>query len=118
MSERKECLVCGEVNDLPFWACRNCATPLNITKEEAERLKKKPDITPINCLRCNTQMTYAGLKRFHEGPTAWGFWLGDLGELFTKREYYDVYLCKSCGKIELFLDGIGDNLRSKSKEPV
>ena len=51
----------------------------------------------------------------HEGSRGWGFWLGDLGELFTNREHYDTYVCTRCGKIELYLDGLGEEYRSESQ---
>lgn len=52
-----------------------------------------------------------GTKKFHEGTRGWGFFLGDLGELFTNREHFDVYVCPRCGKVELFIDGIGEEFR-------
>ena len=48
-------------------------------------------------------------KRFHEG-TRWGA-LGDLGELFVNKESFDVYVCPHCGRVELFVDGIGEQFR-------
>ena len=64
---------------------------------------------PIICSACNRDLEFVGTKRFHEGAN-WGV-LGELGELFVKRERFDVYLCPRCGKIELFLDGIGEEFR-------
>ena len=37
--------------------------------------------------------------------------LGDLGELFVNRESFDVYCCGRCGRVELFIDGIGEEFR-------
>jgi hypothetical protein len=67
--------------------------------------------TSTTCPHCDIEMSYAGTKKFHEGTRAWAFILGDLGELFTNREHFDVYICKNCGKVELFVDGIGENQR-------
>jgi hypothetical protein len=53
--------------------------------------------------------TYAGTKKFHEG-TRWGV-LGELGELFVNKEKFDVYFCPRCGKVEFFVDGVGETLR-------
>jgi len=64
---------------------------------------------PMNCPRCETRLNYVGTKRFHEG-TRWGV-LGDIGELFTNRESFDVYVCPRCGRVELFVDGIGEEFR-------
>lgn len=51
----------------------------------------------MNCLRCQSEMTYAGEKKFHEG-TRWGA-LGDLAELFENREFLHLYVCE-CGYVE------------------
>ena len=64
---------------------------------------------PISCTRCNQALEYVGRKRFHEG-TNWGA-LGELGELFVKREHFDVYVCPRCGRVEFFVDGIGEKFR-------
>jgi hypothetical protein len=70
-------------------------------------MSKNPD--PMKCPRCETELGYVGTKTFHEG-TKWGF-LGDLGELFVNREKFDVYVCQRCGRVELFVDGIGEEFR-------
>ena len=57
----------------------------------------------LNCLRCGTQLTFLGERGFHEGSRGWGFFLGDLGELFTAREKIELYACEGCGHMELFL---------------
>jgi DNA-directed RNA polymerase subunit RPC12/RpoP len=57
----------------------------------------------LNCLRCGTQLTFLGEKDFHEGSRGWGFFLGDLGELFTAREKVELYACEACGHLEFFL---------------
>jgi len=67
------------------------------------------DIDPMLCPRCSTGLEYVGTKKFHEGRR-WGF-LGEIGELFVKREHFDVYCCQRCGRVELFVDGIGEQFR-------
>jgi hypothetical protein len=64
---------------------------------------------PMKCPRCETDLGYVGTKKFHEG-TRWGF-MGELGELFVHRERFDVYVCTRCGRVELFVDGIGEEFR-------
>ena len=64
---------------------------------------------PMMCPRCNTELGYVGTKAFHEGHR-WGL-LGDLGELFVNKESFDVYVCQRCGRVELFVDGIGEEFR-------
>jgi hypothetical protein len=50
-----------------------------------------------------------GTKKFHEGARIGVF--GELAELFVKREHFDVYLCTRCGRVELFVDGVGEEFR-------
>ncbi len=67
-----------------------------------------PD-SPLRCPRCERALDFVGTKKFHEG-TRWGA-LGELGELFTNREKFDVYVCPECGRVEFFVDGIGEQYR-------
>lgn len=62
----------------------------------------------LYCLRCQTELNFLGTKKFLEGSRGWGFFFGDFGELLVNREHMDVYWCPSCGKVEFFLDGVGD----------
>ena len=57
----------------------------------------------LHCLRCQEPLRFLGERDFHEGTRAWGFVLGDLGELLTSRERIAVYACESCGHMEFFL---------------
>lgn len=57
----------------------------------------------VDCLRCKVPMDYQGFFKFHEG-TRVGV-LGNLFELFTNRESFDLYSCPQCGKVEFFLPG-------------
>jgi hypothetical protein len=65
----------------------------------------------LECLRCRTPLQFMGTKKFHEG-TRWSVF-GDLAELFENRESYDVYMCPQCGKVELFVDGVGEEQRGE-----
>ena len=65
----------------------------------------------IKCLRCQADLEHLGTKRFHEGRN-WGV-LGELGELFVKRDQFDAYVCRRCGKLELFVDGVGEEHRAQ-----
>ena len=52
------------------------------------------------CLRCGTELIYAGKFKFHEG-TRWGIF-GGLFELAENRESFDVCKCPKCGKVEFY----------------
>lgn len=60
---------------------------------------------PMRCPRCATGLQHMGTKKFHEG-TRWSVF-GELGELFENGEHFDVYMCPRCGRVELFVDGVG-----------
>jgi hypothetical protein len=63
----------------------------------------------LGCQTCKVTLKYAGTKKFHEG-TRWGI-LGDLGELFVNKETFDIYFCPNCGKVDFYVDGIGEDKR-------
>jgi hypothetical protein len=104
--------------------CWNCGTSLagvedrsfqpvtatdSLSRDAAPGGTAHPAVNPIACSRCDLALTYVGRKRFHEG-TNWGV-LGEIGEFFVKREHFDVYVCPRCGRVELFVDGIGEEQR-------
>jgi hypothetical protein len=43
--------------------------------------------------------------------------LGGLWELLKNREHYDVYVCRRCGRLEFFVDEVGEGLRGEPREP-
>ena len=67
---------------------------------------------PIQCPRCERALDFVGTKRFHEGAN-WGI-LGERGEIFVKRERFDIYVCPRCGRVEFFVDGIGEEFRNET----
>jgi hypothetical protein len=77
--------------------------------DDHEVTKMSEQANPLSCARCSKALEYVGMKRFHEG-TRWGV-LGELGELFVNKERFDVYVCPRCGQVQLFIDGIGEELR-------
>jgi hypothetical protein len=64
---------------------------------------------PMVCSCCRIRLQYVGRRRFHKGAR-WGF-LGNLGEIFVNRERFDIYVCPCCGRVEFFIDGVGESLR-------
>ena len=61
------------------------------------------DQDSLNCVRCDSPLTFVGERDFHEGSRGWGFFLGDLGELFVNREKVEMYVCEACGHLEFFV---------------
>jgi hypothetical protein len=110
----------GEMVESAFDTCWNCGTSkdgvevpafVRLAKQVDSPPAEKPEVQarPIACLRCNEQLEHLGTKHFHEGRN-WGV-LGELGELFVKRDRFDVYACPRCGRVEFFVDGVGEEHR-------
>ena len=109
------CSVCeAEVDDDGREVCWKCSASRQLPKAEVEQLRDAMGAS-VKCLRCEQPMEYGGKKKFHEGSRVGVF--GDLGELFVRREVYDVYFCGRCGKVEFFIDGIGDASRGEPNHP-
>lgn len=56
-----------------------------------------------SCTRCDGRLIFVGKKDFHEGTRAWGFILGDFGELLTGGEEMAMFVCGDCGHVEFFM---------------
>ena len=69
----------------------------------------------IYCPNCETNMSFLGTKRFHESG-GWTDWLGQMGDFFKGREKFDIFCCQSCGKVEFYLEGVGEALRKNNKK--
>jgi hypothetical protein len=106
-----KCPKCSEGVEDSYEVCWNCGTAKDGTEDPTfQRADGAPPAKhPLSCPRCERALEYVGTKAFHEG-TRWGI-LGDIGELFVNKEKFDVYVCKRCGRVELFVDGIGDEFR-------
>ncbi len=105
------CGKCHESLEDTFEACWKCGSP---RYGDATSDIEPVTVVSLNCLRCDVALEHVGTKRFHEGAR-WGV-LGELGELFVKRERFDVYACPRCGHVEFFLDGVGEAHRPPEKQ--
>ena len=112
------CSGCGQQVDETFGVCWKCGTSKEgvpdpafqpVSDRTGTSDAPEPPRHPIACARCSRTLDYVGSKRFHEGAN-WGVF-GELGELFVKREHFDVYVCPRCGRVEFFVDGIGEEFR-------
>jgi len=114
------CSKCRETQEDTFEACWNCGTsktgevdPGFISEGASAPVSSHVEPT-LDCLRCQTPLEHVGTKRFHEGSN-WGA-LGELGELFVKKEQFDVYACPRCGHVEFFVDGVGEEHRPPEEQ--
>ena len=55
----------------------------------------------MRCLRCGEEMSFVRREDFQLGRTGWV--LGDWPNLLAGAMELDVYACRGCGKVELFL---------------
>ena len=101
------CSNCGETLEDTFDACWKCRRRRD---GEVDPLPSAPDL--LRCSRCDRALQFVGTKSLHEG-TNWGI-LGEIGEFFVKRESLDFYYCPRCGRVEFFVDGVGEDLRQRA----
>jgi hypothetical protein len=89
------CQQCGEQIEDQFDSCWKCAEQAATPESNAPRL-------PMQCLRCQASLEYAGDKHFHESAGT---------DLMLHRVHVNVYVCPQCGRMELFAAGIGEDFR-------
>lgn len=125
-----QCIKCREEVEEEFDVCWNCGTSRDGTEdpefrraddvaaasrtqaaaEQQPAVTGQPEQNPIFCPRCDRKLDFIGTKNFHEGTRYWDF-MGGLWELFKNREHFNVYVCPQCGRVEFFLDGVGEEFR-------
>jgi hypothetical protein len=74
---------------------------------ETAQASADADDEVLPCARCGAPLKFLGDKDFHEGTRAWGFALGDFGELLTGGAKLEMWGCESCGHVEFFLPDVG-----------
>jgi len=94
------CPACNVEIEASLNFCPNCKHDLRSVIEVDKHGVPGP-VKQIECLRCGVQMSFNGNFRFHEGTRVGAF--GDLFELFTNRESFDLYFCPNCGKVEFYM---------------
>ncbi len=67
----------------------------------------------LNCLRCKSEMKFAGTEKIQLGETSW--LLKDLPNLFAGSMEVNIYICPKCKKIEFFSSDENEN---NDEEPV
>jgi ribosomal protein L40E len=70
------------------------------------------NLNPMLCPRCNERLQHVGTREFHEGPG--GGFFANWAEMFMNKEKLDMYVCQRCGRVEFFVDGIGQQFRSET----
>jgi DNA-directed RNA polymerase subunit RPC12/RpoP len=113
------CKKCGEGNSDDFDVCSQCGAknseslPLNVAQEPkalaSDYQSTIKNLNPMNCPRCDQPLHYVGTREFHEGPG--GGFFSNWSEMFMNKERFDVYVCRRCGRVEFFVDDIGEQFR-------
>jgi hypothetical protein len=85
--------------------------PVRRVPEPERQPRAGTEAPPLRCLRCHSEMKYVGTKRLQD-DARWGMF-SQLGGLFKDQDYenLDAYVCSKCGRLELFVDGIGEDCR-------
>lgn len=73
------------------------------SEQVVEDISSEDEDQSAGCTRCDGELMFLGRKDFHEGTRAWGFVLGNAGELFTGGEEIEMWACTECGHVEFFL---------------
>jgi len=102
----EKCPNCNADVDPELEFCPNCSHELGINAIPYDPTQSL-DYRKIDCLRCKTPMISKGNSKFHEG-TPYGVY-GNLFELMTNRESFDIYYCPQCGKVEFFLPKVNES---------
>jgi len=93
------CPQCNTEVDASMEFCPNCNYALAI--KSSREWGNQGGERNIDCLRCLIPMQFKGRSDFHEGPL---FGINNvLNEIFTRSEFYDLYFCPHCGKVEMFI---------------
>ena len=100
-----KCSKCNEQHADHFSSCWKCAG-----MDAPPKSVQVASLPSMMCVRCETDLDFVGTKKFQE-DSAGGVW-GAFGELFAKRQRFDVYACPRCGRVEFFVDGVGEQYRS------
>jgi len=108
-SEAWQCPECAERHEPEFAECWKCGYVKGSGGDESLKEENGPD--PMVCPSCKLPLDFLGTRKFHEGSRAAPFLLGEIGELFVNREHFDVYACPRCGRVEFFLEGVGEEFR-------
>ena len=104
-----QCPNCRHTLEPQFNECWDCGYVRGSGGDETLR-EPAPGSDPIRCVTCKVTLDFVGTKQFHVGPRG-PFILGEIGEFFIDRDRFDVYVCPRCGRVELFVDGIGEEFR-------
>ena len=59
------------------------------------------------CARCDTALTQAGAQRLNDGGA------GALGALLGNHDHLEAFVCPRCGRVELFVVGVGEEHRGE-----
>jgi hypothetical protein len=104
-----QCPNCRHALEPQFDECWDCGYVRGSGGDETLR-EPTPGSDPITCVTCMLGLDFIGTKQFHVGPRG-PFVLGEMGEFLIDRDRFDVYECPRCGRIELFMDGVGEEFR-------
>ena len=72
----------------------------------------------IKCVRCREELTFLKREKIQLGQT--GAFLGDWPNILAGSLEVEIYYCSRCGKIEMFMPGVGyyEDLEEDAQEDL
>lgn len=96
----KNCPHCRSEMEDDFDICWNCNFSISENKVIIFPGDPVVERKAIDCLRCRVPLDFKGNFKFHEGKRYGVF--GDIFETLMNRESFDLYICRTCGKVEFY----------------
>lgn len=99
------CQNCGAENDNGFDICWSC----QVERDESVLTGPVVGHVRVSCIRCGNAIQLIGGGSFTCWDK-WGWWWYLMAPL-VESENFEIYSCSTCGQVELFLGGIGQEIR-------
>jgi hypothetical protein len=99
----KNCPNCQAEVETNFDVCWKCL--YNFSEQKVittPELGQSSFYSTINCLRCSIPMVFGGTRKIQDRQH-WST-IGNLVELLSNKDSFDLFVCPQCGKVEFFIE--------------
>ena len=107
------CQVCRAESEDDGWEqCWSCGEIRSLGPGESEAIRDRAEQERARlsrCQRCAGTLAYRGGRWYRDDFRV---------EFRSRGNSFDVYTCERCGHVELFVQGVGENLRPPKTPPA